>query len=183
MSRLLVVAFTVVLLFPSHIFAQNKVVVIPLESDTAGLESLIHLFPEKSGGIGQLSCAGTEDCQDVFEFTLNEPATAQLRVFKVEGSSVIRLAIHALGVALGGVNLLTNSTDDLQCAGQDEAFVLFPVHLPAKGTYKLGVTRDFLGSAGASGNYELTLFTSKPVSFGGQIVNDVQSLATGGDCE
>ncbi len=183
MSRLLVVAFAVLSLFPSHIFAQNRVVVIPLESDSANSESLIHLLPGKGDGIGRLICSGTEDCQDVFEFTLSEPATAQLRVFSVEGSSVIRVAIHAPGIELGGVNILTNSTDDLQCVGQDEELVFFPVRLLVKGTYKLAITRDFLGSAGSTGFYEATLFTSKPASFGGQIVDDVDSLATGGDCE
>ncbi len=59
MSRLLVVASTLLLLFPSHIFAQNRVVVVPLESDSANSESLIHLFPGKSDGTGAFAEAGS----------------------------------------------------------------------------------------------------------------------------
>jgi len=129
------------------------------------------------------ACQPGESCQDVFSLGLEAGSDVELAVTEVTGNSLPRLALHAPGVSLGDINLLTNTNEDRQCVGQDDSDFPAPYPVSSTGTHTLAVTRDWGLSAGSSGGFRLT------ISAGGEnfvpplfIDNDVDSLAPGGRC-
>ena len=86
---------------------------------------------------GAWMCELSESCQDVYEFELQSGSRVSIVVEEVTGASVVRLAMHAPNVSLGGTNLLTGDTDDLRCTGQDEDAAVPNFIAPSSGVYQL----------------------------------------------
>lgn len=129
------------------------------------------------------SCAFAEDCQDVFPIYLPSGSVLDVTLDNLSGSSQGLVALYAPGVALGGINLLTNNTDDASCFGQDLAESFTGIAVPSAGVYLVTVTRDWGTSAGSGGNYRLTINSNKWIdSSAGQTANDTPSQATGFSC-
>ena len=131
---------------------------------------------------GAWMCELSESCQDVYEFELQSGSRVSIVVEEVTGASVVRLAMHAPNVSLGGTNLLTGDTDDLRCTGQDEDAAVPNFIAPSSGVYQLAVTRDWGLSAGFDGTYNLIVFSDTNFEFVEQTVDDVDSLAPGSSC-
>jgi hypothetical protein len=138
--RFSILSFLWLICFTGAVNAHNKVVVVPLMEDDQR-NSFI-------GVAGAWDCAFGESCRDVYEFTIDKPASVMLDVRAVTGSSVVLTAIYPPGQGLGGTNLLTGSTTDRECTGQNTPFQLIHVNLTTPGRYKLAVGRDWGSSAG-----------------------------------
>lgn len=130
---------------------------------------------------GAWDCASSESCQDVYEIDVPEGATLTVRVTGVTGASVPRLALHAPDTELGGINLLTGTTQDRECVGQDQGDEVTVADVE-EGVYKIAVTRDWGSSAGAAGTYHLTVESDLRFTVEGQPVLDGNSLAPGSRC-
>ncbi|GHA00562.1 hypothetical protein GCM10008090_06780 [Arenicella chitinivorans] len=172
--RFLTLVVLMLLCFGGVVHGQTKVVVVPLmESDQRN--SFI-------GVSGAWNCAITETCQDVYEFTIDKPANAMLDLRSIGGSSVVLTAIFAPGQSLSGTNLLTGSTADRECTGQNVPYQLIHLTLPTAGRYKLAIGRDWGSSSGLTGTYQLRFYTSVPHTYHGQTVSDSKSQASGTAC-
>jgi len=130
---------------------------------------------------GVWDCATSESCQDVYELDVPAGATLTVRVTGVTGASVPRFAVHAPGTALGGFNLLTGTTQDRECVGQDQGDEA-SVTVAEAGVYQVAITRDWGSSAGAAGTYHLTVESDLRFTVEGQPVQDENSLASGSRC-
>ena len=130
---------------------------------------------------GAWDCATSESCQDVYELDLPAGATLTVRVTAVTGASVPRLAVHEPGVDLGGINLLTGTTQDRECVGQNQGDEV-SVAVGEEGVYMIVVSRDWGSSAGAAGTYHLTVAADLRFMVEGQPVQDENSLASGSRC-
>lgn len=132
---------------------------------------------------GSWNCLFSEDCQDTFTVELEEDTPLQLALTNLTGNSVPRLALHEPGVSLGGINLLTNTDEDRECVGQDEADIPSPYPIDTTGSHTLAVTRDWGSSAGSDGTYVLTVSADDALfDPPEQVLDDVDSLASGGRC-
>ncbi len=110
---------------------------------------------------GSWSCSVSTDCQDVFDIDIFAGNTVNINVTNVTGSSVVRMAVFAPGVALTGPNLLNGGITDQSCTSQNaSASTSFSTTLA--GVYRIAIGRDWGSSAGSSGTYTLTV-TSSPV--------------------
>lgn len=129
------------------------------------------------------ACPVGDSCQDVFSLGLEAGSSLELAVTEVTGNSVPRVALHAPGVSLGDINLLTNTNEDRQCVGQDSSDFPVPYPVSSTGTHTLAVTRDWGSSAGSSGSYRLTISAQGDHFVPPLLIdNDVDSLAPGGRC-
>ncbi|MCL4225096.1 MAG: hypothetical protein KJZ91_11580 [Myxococcales bacterium] len=127
------------------------------------------------------ACGSGVSCQDVFDYALPAGASVTVAVSGISGASVLRLGAFAPGVALSGANLLTGLTFDRRCGGQNASdTVMF--RAATAGTYRIAVGRDWGMSAGASGNYTLTVTSSGTLTYNGQTANDVATGATNMQC-
>ena len=130
---------------------------------------------------GTWTCASGVSCQDVYDITLLGGTTVTIAVSSVSGSSVVRLAAFAPGVALSGANQLTGPTSDRLCGGRDASdTVTFRARMD--GRYRFAVGRDSPLSIGNNGAYQLTVTSSRPLQFEGQTANDAPSTASGTRC-
>lgn len=135
------------------------------------------VFHVESGWV----CVEPEDCQDVFDVMIEAGTEVTVAVTQVTGPSVVRLALYGPGMPLGGLNLLTNSTNDRRCAlanASDSATAL----AESTGTYRVAVGRDWGFSSGASGTYTLDVFTDRELEPVGQTVDDQPTQASGAQC-
>jgi len=132
---------------------------------------------------GNWNCSAGESCQDAFSLSLETGSRLALAATELTGNSVPRFALHAPGVPLGDINLLTNTTEDRECVGQDQDDrpPAYPVR--ETGTHTLALTRDWGSSAGASGSYALSISAGEGV-FSTPILtlNDFNSPAPGSRC-
>jgi len=151
--------------------SHNKVVVVPLGEDPVSRDNMVT-------GDGSWNCILGQSCQDVYEFSVDESGSAIIRVDSITGRSTLGMALYGPEENLGGLNLLTNNSDDLECLRQNARFE-DTVPLSAPGTYKLAVTRDWGSSSGFNGTYTLTLATTVPRVDIGQVDDDEISQATG----
>jgi hypothetical protein len=134
------------------------------------------------------SCASGESCQDVFDVSLPAGATVTFTVTDVTGDSIVQLALYGPGEPLGGTNHFTGSVAELRCNYIDgcdtkpdgQAMTFFGI--PAAGTYRLAITRDWGESCGSSGTYRLLIHSSKAFVAPKQTVDDVATLAVGTEC-
>ncbi len=129
------------------------------------------------------TCDGGESCQDVFD----AGAEVTIDVHNVSAGSVAQIALYGPGVALGGTNLLTGTTNELRCDTTDDcnahtAGVSYTMTVPTSGTYRLAVTRDWGNSCGGSGSYDLEVTADEELEVGGQTADDVTSAAPGFEC-
>lgn len=108
------------------------------------------------------SCAAGVSCQDVYDLEALGAASVTVTVSALTGSSVARLAV-VQGSSLAGTNLLNGSATDRRCGGQDTGDGAGPVALPAAGTYRFAVGRDWGASAGAAGTYAYAVSTTGAV--------------------
>jgi hypothetical protein len=124
-------------------------------------------------------CADTVNCQDVYDLVLAENTNLTVSVTQVTGPSVVRLAVYEPGIPLGGLNLLTGTSNDRRCALANAADAVEALAVPA-GTYRIAIGRDWGFSSGASGTYTLDVTTDKALTPAGQTVNDqaTQAMAT-----
>lgn len=129
------------------------------------------------------TCAVSGSCQDTFAVDLPAGIALELSALDVTRDSVSRFALHGPGVDPGGLNLLTNSTNDRLCAGQNEDDVLPPFVVSEAGVHTVAVTRDWGNSSGISGKYVLVVagddFFPRPVS----VLDDAESLAPSKQCD
>lgn len=129
------------------------------------------------------ACPSGESCQDVFSLALETGRSLELAVTEVTGNSVPRIALHAPGVSLGDINLLTNTDEDRECVGQDDSDFPAPYPVSSTGTHILALTRDWGSSSGSSGDYRLTISAQGEHFVPPLLIdNDVDSLAPGGRC-
>jgi hypothetical protein len=139
------------------------------------------------GSLGWV-CLSGQNCQDVFDFTIDAGSVLTIRVSNVSAGSVAQMALYAPGVAPGGTNLLTGTTRELRCTtGADCNLFTAGEHVDSytaavAGTYRLAVTRNWSNSCSGSGTYRLDVTSTKPFTVLGQTVNDQLSLATGFEC-
>ncbi len=131
---------------------------------------------------GMWDCAQSESCQDVYEFQFQAGTRVSFFIEDVTGSSVVRLAVHAPNIPLGGTNVLTGNALELQCEGQDEETGDPNLVLSTTGVYQFVVTRDWGLSAGFDGTYQMTIISDTPFQELTQTVDDVDSLSLGTDC-
>lgn len=131
---------------------------------------------------GSWDCALSESCQDVYEFVFQSGSRVAVIIEEVTGGSVVRLAIHAPNVNLGGTNLLTGNSDDLMCTGPDEDATVPNFIASSDGVYKIVITRDWGLSAGFDGTYNFVLFSDTSFEFVEQSIDDVDSLAENSTC-
>ena len=88
-----ILSFMWLICFSGAVNAHTKVVVVPLMEDDQR-KSFI-------GVAGAWDCAFGESCRDVYEFTIDKPASVMLDVRAVTGSSVVLTAIYPPGQGLG----------------------------------------------------------------------------------
>lgn len=109
---------------------------------------------------GGWTCSVGVNCQDVYDFTITGPVPADtltVTVSAVTGTSTLRMAVFAPGVALSGTNLTNGGVTDRRCFGQNIGDTVGLTNLPASGTYRIAVGRDWGLSGGASGTYTLSV--------------------------
>jgi hypothetical protein len=128
------------------------------------------------------SCKILEDCQDVYEMEFKVGTQLSISVDGITDKSVVKLAVYGPNSILGGTNLITSTTKELNCNGQEKTESAFNVKVVDGGVHKIAITRDWGSSAGSSGNYKLTIIASEKFKNISQTVDDVQSLATGDEC-
>lgn len=134
------------------------------------------------------ACAFSEDCQDVFDIALTAGAMVNFSAIDITGNSVCQIALYGPGTALGGENLFTGTTDELRCnyvsgcGNNTGGQAVSNFEVPATGTYRLAVTRDWGNSCGGAGTYRLMITSDTKFSGVTQTVDDVQSLATTWTC-
>ena len=128
------------------------------------------------------ACAVSESCQDVYTLDLPAGTALELSALALTGNSAVRFALHGPDVARGGPNLLTNTTNDRKCLGQEDDDVLAPYVTQQAGVYTVAITRDWGDSSGTRGDYRLVVggddFFDAPVA----TVDDEDSLAPGRQC-
>lgn len=118
------------------------------------------------------NCANSVDCEDVYDFDFAANASVTIKVTNVDGASVARLALFK-GTTTSGTNLLNGAAKDI-CGAQNTDLSAGPVTLsPAH--YRLTVGRDWGQSAGAAGNYTVTVTSSTSFAGGSQTGDDVAS--------
>jgi hypothetical protein len=127
------------------------------------------------------ACASGVSCQDVYDITFAAGADVTIAVTGITGASVLRLGAFGPGTALSGANLLTGPSSDRMCRAQNVSDTVTFRALTA-GVYRIAVGRDWGSSAGASGNYTLTVTSTSPLTSPSQTVNDAPSMATGTRC-
>jgi hypothetical protein len=127
------------------------------------------------------ACGSGVSCQDVYDIPFPAGANVTITVTSITGASVLRLGAFAPGVGLNGANLLTGPTSDRMCGGQNVSDTV-TFRAVTAGTYRIAVGRDWGSSAGASGNYSLTVTSSTSLGIATQTENDVASMATGTRC-
>ncbi|MEZ5006556.1 MAG: hypothetical protein R2728_07690 [Chitinophagales bacterium] len=128
------------------------------------------------------ACSTGEDCQDVYEMEFKLGTQLSIVVDGVTNASVVKLAVYGPNSALGGTNLITGNTKELNCNDQNEGESKFNLKVLDAGIHKIAITRDWGSSAGSSGNYKLTIIASEKFKNISQTVDDVQSLASGDEC-
>jgi hypothetical protein len=127
-------------------------------------------------------------CQDVYDLDLTTRSVLTIRVSNVSIGSVSQLAPYGPGVALGGVNLLTGTTNELRCTDiHDCSAYTAGEHVDAftanqSGKYRLAVTQDWGASCEGAGTYRLDVGSTQAFHVRGQTVNDQPSHATGYEC-
>lgn len=127
------------------------------------------------------TCGAGDDCQDVYDLSIPAGADLVINITSVTGASVPRLALFGPGSPLNGTNLLNGSSNDRQCVGQNANDSVAVVAGDA-GVYRLAVGRDWGESAGASGEYTLTVTSSLAFVPLGQTADNTASLAAGTQC-
>lgn len=115
------------------------------------------------------------NCQDVFDFDVPANTTITIAVSNITGNSVLRLSAFAPGQSLNGVNMLVGSQREQRCSTVDNQGITTSIRAVVAGRYRVAVVRDFLESAGLSGNYRLSVQGSSSFTFVGQTANDVAS--------
>lgn len=128
--------------------------------------------------IESLECHIGQSCQDVYEFDFEADTEMLFDIKNITGSSVIRYAIYAPGIDLGGDNLLNETIYEVKCTDKDKS-ISDAVTIKTAGVYKLTVTRDWGLSSGLSGYYTLEVFATKPFKNVKQIANDKETLVEG----
>ena len=135
------------------------------------------------------NCASGVNCQDVFDFTVAAGSVLTVRVNNVALGSASRIALYGPGVALGGANLLTGTTNELRCIIANDCNLFtggeqkVGVTATQVGTYRLAVTRDWGFSCGATGTYHVEMTSDVQFQVGVQSVQDAASLAPGYECK
>ena len=153
-----------------------------MTQDEMESEAIDGICPTESYSFsGSWSCGDGSSCQDVYDIELESGMVLSVDVTNVTGASVPRLALFAPGVELDGINLLTGTTEDRECVGQDMDDS-FNYVASANGTYRLAVCRDWGSSAGGDGTYQVSITSSEPILPVVQSEDGVESQATGSVC-
>jgi hypothetical protein len=134
------------------------------------------------------ACESGDNCQDVFDMELTAGSIMTFQATETTGGSVLQVALYGPDEPLGGTNLFTGDTSELRCnyvsgcsnntAGQ----MVNDFVVPADGTYRFAVTRDWGASCGGSGTYRLIIDSDTGFPGVTQTVDDEPSLATDWSC-
>lgn len=133
-------------------------------------------------------CAAGTNCQDVFDFEFQAGSTISITVNQVSSGSVAQLALYGPGVALGGVNLLTGTQNELRCNetadcnAHTDGQSVASVAIAQAGRHRVAVTRHWGNSCGGSGTYALSVTSATPFVVTGQTAEDQTSQAPGFEC-
>lgn len=128
------------------------------------------------------TCLSGQSCQDVYDFAATAGDEITFTVGGLTGASVDLLALYAPGAALSTRNLLTGTTADRECGGQNVGDTTSTWIPHTTGTYRLAVGRDWGSSAGATGSYRLDVSSrAAPITLT-QTVNNVASLQPATQC-
>jgi len=134
-------------------------------------------------------CGTSEDCQDVFEIDFKANSLVTFAATDVSTGSIVQVALYAPGVALGGTNLLTGSTNEYRCgyisgtcSENEHGQLINDFLIPSAGTYRFAVTRDWGNSCGSDGTYKLMVISDREFTVESQIVDDEPSQASGSEC-
>ena len=134
------------------------------------------------------TCASGENCQDVFNIRFASGSTVTIQATDISDGSIVQIALYAPGTELGGINLFTNTNNELRCATvgtctkvEGEGVTDFAI--ATTGFYRLAITRDWLGSCGGDGTYRLAITSDEAFSPPSQTVEDKQSLAPDFECK
>jgi hypothetical protein len=139
------------------------------------------------------SCSASINCQNVYDYYLNNPAAGDslsMNVTNVTGSSVVRMSVFGPGVALSGTNLINGSLNDHVCphpptgANQNASASASVTSLAGAGICRVAIGRDWGSSGGSSGTYTLTVSLSSGSIFnyvGPTSVNSA-TLSSGMQC-
>lgn len=119
----------------------------------------------------------------MFDLRVVAGSVLNVSVTKVSAGSVSQIALYAPGVALGGANLLTGTTNELRCATLSGC--TNPVYAAGEHkngvtaattvTYRVAVTRNWGISCGGSGTFRLDVTSTLPFQFLSQTVQDQAS--------
>jgi hypothetical protein len=123
--------------------------------------------------MGSWSCAVNVDCEDTFDFVMHATSSVTVTVTGVTGNSVPRIGLFA-GAMTTGTNLMNNTAAD-NCGTQNTNLTGGPITLAMTGPYRLAIGRDWLKSAGATGNYMVSLTSTVNFSGGAAVANDQAS--------
>lgn len=130
---------------------------------------------------GDWSCEAGETCQDGYSVDLAHDSTLELELWDVSRDSRTRLGVYGPGDALGGNNLLTNTSNERQCA--DQRTNLMPAPLPVSGgTFLVGISRDAATSKGTEGTYRLRIGSDAPFPRPTLTTDDALSIAPAAQC-
>jgi hypothetical protein len=129
------------------------------------------------------------NCQDVFDFSVTAGSVLTIRVTNVAPGSASQIALYGPGAALGGMNLLTGTTNELRCtvAASCNLFTggeqKVGVAAAQTGTYRIAVTRHWGLSCGSTGTYLLEVISTVAFEPGIQTVQDGPSQAAASECK
>ncbi|MCP4571379.1 MAG: hypothetical protein GY838_03435 [bacterium] len=133
-------------------------------------------------------CATSVSCQDVFDIEFAAGATVDFSATETTGNSVLQIALYAPDKGLGDTNLFTENDLELRCgfvsgcSANTDGQTVTDFVIPAAGTYRLAVTRDWGDSCGGDGTYRLLIDADEDFSVPDQTVDDLASLATDWNC-
>ncbi len=120
--------------------------------------------------VGAWDCELGDSCEDLYEFDFKAGTKISISIEEIDGSSVVSLD---LSLHIAGTNILTNGDITYYgCTGQDESVALANILLNDAGKYHLKVARDWGLSAGADGNYKLTIIADTPFEAVGLTADD-----------
>lgn len=119
-------------------------------------------------------CPGS--CSDVFTLTLKPNSNLTFSISQITDGSIAHAALYAPGDNEKITNLLTGNASgascfEVSCYSGAGGFTIENVQTNAAGNYTLEIIRDYGNSCGTSGDYKLTLVSTKHISML-QIQND-----------
>ncbi len=135
---------------------------------------------------GTWQCNAGVSCQNVYDMKLQGGQDVTFTVNNLTGESVAQIALYGPGVALGGFNLINNTTKETLCGYTGSCATAVAqkqtVHITQSGTYRFAITRNWGDSCGGSGTYGYDVNTQHGGILPTQTVTNTATQATGTSC-